>query len=75
MVGGRNYDESQLNRATDARRQPGSTFKPFVYAGALAEGLSRRRHCFPTARNPSRMTGAAPSTSLRTITADSATGM
>ncbi|HET8678094.1 MAG TPA: PBP1A family penicillin-binding protein [Blastocatellia bacterium] len=36
MVGGRNYDESQLNRATDARRQPGSTFKPFVYAGALA---------------------------------------
>ena len=37
MVGGRNYDESQLNRATDARRQPGSTFKPFVYATALAE--------------------------------------
>jgi penicillin-binding protein 1B len=35
MVGGRNYDESQLNRATDARRQPGSTFKPFVYASAL----------------------------------------
>jgi penicillin-binding protein 1B len=35
MVGGRNYDDSQLNRATDARRQPGSTFKPFVYASAL----------------------------------------
>ncbi|HKP12146.1 MAG TPA: PBP1A family penicillin-binding protein, partial [Blastocatellia bacterium] len=35
MVGGRHYDESQLNRATDARRQPGSTFKPFVYAAAL----------------------------------------
>lgn len=35
MVGGRNYDESQLNRATDAMRQPGSTFKPFVYAAAL----------------------------------------
>jgi penicillin-binding protein 1B len=35
MVGGRNYDESQLNRATDAKRQPGSTFKPFVYATAL----------------------------------------
>src|ERR1043165_764365 len=31
MVGGRNYAESQLNRATDAMRQPGSTFKPFVY--------------------------------------------
>ena len=37
MVGGRNYDESQLNRATDARRQPGSTFKPFVYATAISE--------------------------------------
>jgi penicillin-binding protein 1B len=35
MVGGRSYDESQLNRATDAKRQPGSTFKPFVYATAL----------------------------------------
>jgi penicillin-binding protein 1B len=36
MVGGRSYDESQLNRATDALRQPGSTFKPFVYASALS---------------------------------------
>ena len=35
MIGGRNYDESQLNRATDAWRQPGSAFKPFVYAAAL----------------------------------------
>jgi penicillin-binding protein 1B len=40
MVGGREYGESQLNRATDARRQPGSTFKPFVYAAALEDGLS-----------------------------------
>src|SRR5262245_2123566 len=38
MVGGRDYAESQLNRATDARRQPGSVFKPFVYATAIAAG-------------------------------------
>ncbi len=35
MVGGRDYRRSQFNRATRARRQPGSTFKPFVYAAAL----------------------------------------
>jgi penicillin-binding protein 1B len=35
MVGGRDYSRSQLNRATDAMRQPGSVFKPFVYATAL----------------------------------------
>ena len=40
MVGGRNYADSQLNRATDAARQPGSTFKPFVYAAALESGIS-----------------------------------
>lgn len=40
MVGGRNYGESQLNRATDARRQPGSVFKPIVYAAAIESGIS-----------------------------------
>jgi penicillin-binding protein 1B len=35
MVGGRDYSKSQLNRASDAYRQPGSVFKPFVYATAL----------------------------------------
>jgi penicillin-binding protein 1B len=35
MVGGRDYSKSQLNRASDALRQPGSVFKPFVYATAL----------------------------------------
>jgi penicillin-binding protein 1B len=43
MVGGRSYAESQLNRATDARRQPGSVFKPFVYAAALEGGFSPLR--------------------------------
>jgi penicillin-binding protein 1B len=40
MVGGRDYRESQLNRVTDAMRQPGSAFKPVVYAAALAKGIS-----------------------------------
>lgn len=40
MVGGRDYSTSQLNRATDARRQPGSVFKPIVYAAALESGAS-----------------------------------
>ncbi len=40
MVGGKNYAGSQLNRATDARRQPGSIFKPIVYAAALESGIS-----------------------------------
>ncbi|MEP6913104.1 MAG: PBP1A family penicillin-binding protein, partial [bacterium] len=40
MVGGRSYAESQLNRVTDAKRQPGSVFKPFVYAAALEAGIS-----------------------------------
>ncbi|HET6647751.1 MAG TPA: transglycosylase domain-containing protein, partial [Pyrinomonadaceae bacterium] len=35
MVGGRDYSKSQLNRASEALRQPGSVFKPFVYATAL----------------------------------------
>ena len=35
MVGGRDYGQSQLNRAIDAKRQPGSVFKPIVYATAL----------------------------------------
>lgn len=40
MIGGRNYRESQFNRAVQARRQPGSAFKPFVYLAALEAGMS-----------------------------------
>jgi penicillin-binding protein 1B len=40
MVGGDSYAASQLNRATDARRQPGSVFKPIVYAAAMESGIS-----------------------------------
>jgi penicillin-binding protein 1A len=39
MVGGRDYGQSQFNRAVDALRQPGSSFKPYVYATALANGF------------------------------------
>jgi penicillin-binding protein 1A len=40
LVGGRDYAESQFNRAVAARRQPGSAFKPFVYLAALERGLA-----------------------------------
>ncbi|MGH6739838.1 MAG: penicillin-binding protein 1A, partial [Bradyrhizobium sp.] len=40
MVGGFSYDQSQFNRATQAMRQPGSSFKPFVYATALDNGYT-----------------------------------
>jgi 1A family penicillin-binding protein len=40
MVGGRDYDESQFNRAVQAKRQPGSSFKLFVYLAGLRGGLT-----------------------------------
>jgi penicillin-binding protein 1A len=40
MVGGRNYRESQFNLAVQSERQPGSSFKPFVLATALEQGIS-----------------------------------
>jgi penicillin-binding protein 1A len=40
LVGGRNYGQSQFDRAIDAKRQPGSAFKPFVYLTALEHGLT-----------------------------------
>ncbi len=40
MVGGTDFEKSQFNRATQARRQPGSAFKPFIYAAALEKGMT-----------------------------------
>ena len=40
LAGGFSYDESQFNRATQALRQPGSSFKPFIYAAALDNGYT-----------------------------------
>ena len=61
LVGGRSYNQSQFNRATSARRQPGSVFKPFVYLAAFdqaakrsAAPTSRRRRCCSTSRRPGR---------------------
>ena len=44
MVGGFSFDQSQFNRATQALRQPGSSFKPFVYAAALDNGYTPSTH-------------------------------
>lgn len=43
MVGGRSYNQSQLNRAIIARRQPGSVFKPFVYLTAFERAIAAKR--------------------------------
>jgi penicillin-binding protein 1A len=40
LIGGRDYDSSTFNRATQAHRQPGSAFKPFVYLAAIENGIS-----------------------------------
>ncbi|CAN5795132.1 PBP1A family penicillin-binding protein [soil metagenome] len=44
LVGGRDFRHSQFNRAVQAKRQPGSAFKPFVYAAALEQGRSPLYH-------------------------------
>ncbi len=40
MMGGRGFQESQFNRALQSRRQPGSAFKPVIYAAALDKGYT-----------------------------------
>ncbi len=63
LAGGRSFSESQFNRATQALRQPGSSFKPFLYAAALQMGLtpatvlSDRRRRFPGGWSPSNYDG------------------
>jgi penicillin-binding protein 1A len=49
LVGGKNYQQSQFNRITQARRQPGSVFKVFVYGAALEQGIppSMTYECTP----------------------------
>jgi penicillin-binding protein 1A len=57
MIGGEDFSDSQFNRAVQARRQPGSAFKPIVYAAALAKGLT------PATRindSPLQLPGSAP---------------
>lgn len=49
LVGGRDYFRSSFNRAVDGNRQPGSTFKAFVYAAALNEGLTANALVYDTA--------------------------
>ena len=49
MVGGRDYRESQFNRVTQSKRQPGSAFKPITYLAALEETLEGGpEHFLPT---------------------------
>lgn len=51
VVGGLDYGDSQFNRATHARRQPGSSFKPYVYAVALENGYTPRSTVRDSSRN------------------------
>ena len=58
MVGGRSYNQSQYNRAIEARRQPGSVFKPFVYLAAFEQAAEDGR----TNLTPASMTLDEPAT-------------
>ena len=61
MVGGYEFAESQFNRATQARRQPGSSFKPFIYGAAIERGYTCLLYTSPSPRDQrgSRMPSSA----------------
>ena len=69
MVGGRDYEESKFNRATQALRQTGSSFKPYVYATAVDQPASRPT--IPSSTRPSAFLPPAASTRRITTTASS----
>ncbi|MEX2325821.1 MAG: transglycosylase domain-containing protein, partial [Gemmatimonadaceae bacterium] len=58
MVGGRDFDDSKFNRAVQAKRQPGSTFKPFVYATAIKNGRPPSYIVMDTSINLANMGGS-----------------
>ena len=68
MVGGRNYDESPFDLATEGERQPGSSFKAFDLAAALGRGSPRTRCGPPRRRNSSSPAAAARKNSWSTTT-------
>ncbi len=69
LVGGFSFARNQFNRATQAQRQPGSSFKPFLYAAAIERGLRQPRSCWT--RRWCSATASATSGGRRTTTASS----
>ncbi|MFP4300232.1 MAG: PBP1A family penicillin-binding protein [Spirulinaceae cyanobacterium] len=69
LVGGVDYEESQFNRATQAQRQPGSTFKVFAYAAALEQGISpgKSYSCAPVTWKGQRYRGCERSSGSVTM--------
>ena len=59
LVGGRDFDDSKFNRAVQATRQPGSTFKPIVYADAVQNGRPLSYIARRLAARPCSSTGSA----------------
>ena len=58
MAGGFSYPLSQLNRVTQAHRQPGSALKPLTYLAALARGLQPNTLVWDTPRHPAARSAA-----------------